>query len=134
MRNKQLPRIEIVPVLNKSIQSELAMSTHLQDLLSKETIRVISEINNKKLEIINESLKTKGIKIDWSLVTSETRFKPLLYVDNICDKSTDVYYNDGSLDGIKLVSFIPCHEHEDLKFNRCGDVQQKISLKYRIHD
>ena len=134
MGNKQLPRFDIVPVLDKSIQSELAMDTHLRDLLSKETARLMSEMNSRKLKIINETLEAKGIKINWQLVTAETRFKPLLYVDNIYDKSTDIYYNDGSLGGIKLVSFIPCHEHEDLKLNRCGDVQLKISFKYKIHD
>ena len=78
------------------------METIFKTEALKEHLSFLGEINKFKEEKLIEALKKLNIKIDIHL-EEDKRFKSL-----IMEKRLNVetyYYNDGSIDGIKVISF-----------------------------
>ena len=103
----------------------------LQDELAKELTRVLKETEQRKIEIIKEALELHGLFVDFS--KEYIRHKPLLFVTNSLDKSTDVYHNDyDSSQRTHLVTFIPCEGPiQSLAPNK--ECSYEVSFKYKIH-
>lgn len=75
---------------------------NISDILSDKLIQLSQEIAQRKKECIIDALLVNGIHIDLEL-ESKRRFKSIACVR---DGSTETYYyNDGSIEGRKLVSF-----------------------------
>ena len=59
-------------------------------------------INLEKENIINNRLKELMINVDYEAV-KKMRFKPFITERN--EDSETIYYNDGSIDGLRVVTF-----------------------------
>ena len=74
----------------------------MQQLISDLT----SEFEAKKQEILKEKVKELGIEIDWEL-EAKRRFKSIMH-EYHTDTREDIYfYNDGSVEGQRIVTFAP---------------------------
>ena len=72
----------------------------LNDML----IEQIALLNKKKDEMITQALEIKGISLDLELEKTR-RFKSMMCVDDKDSGLESYYYNDGSEDGLLIISF-----------------------------
>ena len=71
--------------------------------MEEELIRDLADrIGLKKDEIIKDRLKELWIDVDYETV-KKMRFKP--FMTEISEGLETVYYNDGSVDGLRVVTF-----------------------------
>ena len=80
--------------------------------------RVIEEFKEKEKEVVYATLQEKGIVIDWEKEQS-CRFKSLVIETK--DLITTYYYNDGSDNGLRIVTFEVVTNHDN---------GFKVELKY----
>lgn len=74
------------------------------DLVSKAIEVMCKEIEAKRKEIILGRLKKLGIELDMELERTR-RFKSLT-IETEHDGTETIYYNDGSENGIRVVTFV----------------------------
>ena len=74
--------------------------------------KIVAEINEKKELIIKERLKQLDIEIDYGK-ESERRFK--LFLCEIKGDEETIYYNDGTITGFRIVTFV--QKHKPIDFN-----------------
>lgn len=75
-------------------------------LMQKATMEIVAEMQASKDMILKERMKELHIDIDLE-IEKRSRFKCLL-VEQHPDKET-YYYNDGSEDGLRIVTFLNRH-------------------------
>ncbi len=73
------------------------------DYVNELTSKLIQDLEIKKEEIITERLKQIGIEINYD-EEKKRRFKSM--VCEIHDNEQRWYYNDGSISGIRVVTFV----------------------------
>jgi hypothetical protein len=108
-----------------------------QELLVDELARLQKEINRQKHELIQAALITNDIELDLDSIDPHARFKPLLIVEDRSKGSQIVYYNDGTPEGKKLITF------QDVLIDNVGafglipkqdNEMFNVSLRYEIHN
>lgn len=84
--------------------NDLLKDSHVDDLMQELTIKLISEVEQKRRKVISERLKTlTGIEFDFD-VESKRRFKR--FAIEYKGSEEIIYYNDGSEKGLRVVTFI----------------------------
>ena len=89
-----------------------------QDIVDK----LILEINNQKEHVIKNRLAELGIHYDYDLEKTR-RFK--MFLREIEDNEERYYYNDGSIEGVRIVTFVKT----ETPFN-IFDSSRAISIGY----
>ncbi len=94
---------------------------------------LIDNLNKKKEEVIKKALLQLNPNFDWEW-EKQARFKSLqLEVeDRALEKHEHYYYNDGSLKGVRLVTFIVLPGNTDMwSINENNDtLNLKLELNY----
>ena len=91
-----------------------------EDAISK----MISEMQYKKESLIKEFLRAKGVKLDWSNEKNR-RFKLVIHEKH--PNKEVYYYNDGSNDGLRIITFEEIPNEMDFT---CTKFEMGIKLKY----
>lgn len=95
-------RIEKNPEPLRPLEIGIA-DLYRQDFMSGFTAKIVNDLNLKKQQVILSRLKQLGLTIDVK-EESERRFK--LFLRYIEGNKETIYYNDGSLNGLRIVTFI----------------------------
>ena len=91
------------------------------DIVNKLIDNLVTDFNNKKDQIIKHKLQELGIEFIEEDEKSR-RFKQ--FVCEIKGNEESYYYNDGSIDGLRIVTFV--RKHVPLKFdspNLCAELE-----------
>lgn len=89
--------------------------------------KIHAEFSAKKEIILKEKLAENGIVIDWEQ-EEKKRFKSLA-VTHSYDRET-WYYNDGSIDGLRIVTFVNDLDMPGLNDFNDGQVKISAEIKY----
>lgn len=97
---------------------------NIQDLMSEVISKMSQDIEQKRLDLITNRLKELGVEIDFK-TEANRRFKrfAIVYSGN----EEIVYYNDGSIDGIRIITFVK--KENPIEFEK-GSVKMNYELNY----
>ena len=96
---------------------------NIQDLMSEVITKISQEIEQKRFDLITERLKELGLQIDFS-TEIDRRFKrfAIVYSGN----EEIIYYNDGSIDGIRIITFVKKENPIEFK-NESAKINYKLN-------
>jgi len=114
--------VQIKPVLNTTLSATIAASIGV----------LHSKITKRKEELLMEALKQHGLPLD--LLQEKRRFNPLVCETTQGEINTSTYYyNDGSINGLKLLSFID--KGHSAFVDSVENIEiHKLSFEYIIHE
>jgi len=75
--------------------------SNIQHILST----ALDNLYQQKLDILNAKLKEAGIEIDWE-AEKKRRFRLITVEQNLREQTETYFYNDGSIEGMRIVTFI----------------------------
>jgi hypothetical protein len=87
------------------------------------------DLQVKKIEVLKKMLKLAGIDFDFE-AEKQRRFKCLLVEVREEDNSETYYYNDGSIEGLRIVTFIPDNDFQDNSTNLTYNPKYSFGFSY----
>jgi len=107
---------------NDNIACELGSlhsTPNLSDVITK---KIVKNINDKRNEIISRKLIELGLEVEFNL-DIRRRFKK--FITEIVNDSETLYYDDGSIHGLRIITFVT--EHAPIDFTN-----KKLTVVYNL--